>query len=121
MPRYVILLHETPVDYERGTHFDLMLESGEGLLTWSLDQLPSAGTMAIAERLADHRLTYLDYEGPLSGDRGNVRRVDGGEMEWIEQHPIRFEAVVKGGKLLGRLVIEQDAENRQRWRVTLSD
>jgi hypothetical protein len=28
---------------------------------------------------------------------------------------------VKGGKLLGRLVIEQDAENRQRWRVTLSD
>jgi hypothetical protein len=28
-----------------------------------------------AERIADHRAIYLDYEGPISGGRGGVRRV----------------------------------------------
>lgn len=34
-----------------------------------------------AERLADHRRVYLEYEGPLSGDRGEVRRVASGTFE----------------------------------------
>jgi len=121
MPRFVVLLHETPADYERGTHFDLMLEKEEVLLTWALDRLPTAGSSVEAERLPDHRLMYLDYEGPVSGDRGNVRRVDAGDFTWIEQQPRGYKALVRGQMLAGRLVIEQGAENAHRWRVALSD
>jgi hypothetical protein len=33
------------------------------------------------QRIADHRSLYLDYEGPISGDRGVVRRLDRGTIE----------------------------------------
>ena len=43
MPRFVILLHECPLDFERPTHFDLMLEDGDTLRTWALESEPRAG------------------------------------------------------------------------------
>lgn len=33
------------------------------------------------EEAADHRREYLTYEGPISGDRGHVRRVAAGRIE----------------------------------------
>ncbi|MFO0203155.1 MAG: hypothetical protein ACK528_08500, partial [Alphaproteobacteria bacterium] len=36
-------------------------------------------TPLLIERIANHRLLYLDYEGPVSGDRGHVTRWDWGE------------------------------------------
>jgi hypothetical protein len=74
--RYVVLRHEGVPD----PHFDLMLEDEHGaekLLTWRSPVWPiEVGTPL--ERLADHRNAYLDYEGPLSGDRGFVTRVASG-------------------------------------------
>jgi hypothetical protein len=121
MPRFVLLLHETPAGYARPTHFDLMLENEGVLLTWAMQYLPTTDAAVAAERLLDHRLMYLDYEGAVSGDRGSVQRIEGGEFEWIEVTPMRFQAQVVGEKLRGRLVIEQDAKEPQRWRVALSD
>jgi len=121
MPRFVVLLHETPSGYARPTHFDLMLESGEVLLTWSLAEIPTSGTVVAAEQLPDHRLMYLDYEGPVSNDRGNVRRVDRGELEWLEMTLTRYAARVRGEKIRGQLILEQDGTESQRWRVVLSD
>lgn len=79
MPRYVILKHITPPESERGTHYDLMLEQDGKLLTWAIPEPPRAGLRTSVTKLPDHRLDYLDYEGPISGDRGEVRRVDIGE------------------------------------------
>lgn len=81
MPRYVILQHITPPHAERGTHYDLMLELDGKLLTWAIPEPPRAGLQTAVTKLPDHRLAYLDYEGPISGDRGEVRRVDAGEYE----------------------------------------
>jgi len=120
MPRFVVLLHETPPGYVRPTHYDLMLEQGEVLLTWAVDQLPQAGETRAAERLPDHRPFYLDYEGPVSGNRGTVKCVDRGDFDWVSQTPGRFEARISGEKLRGTLVIEQDSSDAQRWRVSLS-
>ena len=50
-------------------HYDLMLEVGV-LRTWS--EPPVAGVELECRLLADHRLPYLDYEGPISGGRGTV-------------------------------------------------
>jgi hypothetical protein len=38
-------------------------------------------------RLPDHRAFYLDYEGPVSGGRGEVLRVWAGYYEVIHRDP----------------------------------
>jgi len=45
-------------------------------------------------RLPDHRQLYLDYQGPISGDRGSVRRLNRGTVRWITHSPDRIELVV---------------------------
>ena len=58
-----------------GVHWDLMLEAGKSLKTWAIDEPITAGIELPARQLADHRLAYLTYEGPVSGQRGSVRRI----------------------------------------------
>ena len=70
MPRFVLLDHDHPT-----RHWDLMLEVGPVLWTWRLDAIPDRCASCQATRIADHRPIYLDYEGPISRDRGEVRRV----------------------------------------------
>jgi hypothetical protein len=76
MPRYVILTHDHPFP-----HWDFLLEQQPGgmLRAWRLLSEPAAGACCLAEPLPDHRPLYLDYEGPVSGDRGTVARWDWGE------------------------------------------
>jgi hypothetical protein len=77
MPRFVILEHDRPE-----LHWDLMLESGSALRTWRLAAPPQTpGERIAATALPDHRLHYLDYEGPVSGNRGTVKRWDTGHYE----------------------------------------
>ena len=75
MLRYVILAHDHPF-----SHWDFLLERqpGGALRSWRLLEEPVAGSCCPAEALPDHRRLYLDYEGPVSGDRGVVAQVDAG-------------------------------------------
>jgi hypothetical protein len=83
MPRFVLVHHECPPGYIKPSHYDFMLEFSGVLKTWELRKLPNAwcggetaaDEVLLATRLADHRIEYLDYEGPVSGDRGTVSRV----------------------------------------------
>jgi hypothetical protein len=79
MPRFVLLQHDHPF-----LHWDFMLERGAALRTWRLPQPPTAGVVLDATPLGEHRLAYLDYEGPLSGDRGTVSRWDHGTYDAVE-------------------------------------
>lgn len=96
MPRFVVLEHDHP-----HLHWDLMLERGGALWTWRLPRLPEAGTPLDADRLADHRLAYLDYEGPVSGGRGRVVRRERGELTWLACEEGRVEARLEGERLRG--------------------
>lgn len=69
MPRFVILRHDHPQ-----LHWDFMLEDDGALRTWRLLSEPIANIPIRAEPSFLHRLAYLDYEGPVSGDRGSVTR-----------------------------------------------
>ena len=120
MARFVVLLHETPAGYSRKTHFDLMLEVGDSLRTWALDKLPATDETVSAERLPDHRPVYLDYEGQLGGGRGGVSRVDQGDYDSIDETAVRWVVRLQGSKLMGTLVLAQDANDAQRWMVSLS-
>jgi hypothetical protein len=73
--RYVIL-HHTGIPLP---HYDLMfeLQPGARLATWRIAEWP-AESGALVERLPDHRPHYLDYVGPVSGNRGHVARVIAG-------------------------------------------
>src|SRR2546429_2134698 len=70
--RYVVLHHEQIAE----PHFDFMFEyePGSDLITWRLPIWPITQVTRVTE-LGKHRRHYLDYEGPVSGDRGTVRRV----------------------------------------------
>lgn len=73
--RYVVLRHDGIPE----PHFDFLIESalGRELSTWRTESWPPRDG-DVLQRLPDHRHAYLDYEGPLSGDRGQVRRVEAG-------------------------------------------
>lgn len=78
MPRFVVLQHDWPQ-----LHWDLMLENGANLRTWRLAEAPRPGNSIALVRLPPHRSIHLDYEGPVSGNRGTVRRVLSGSY-----HPV---------------------------------
>lgn len=120
MPRFVILRHELPDLADRASHWDLMLEEDEHLVTWSLPSLPCQGQYTWANQLADHRLHYLDYEGPVSGDRGTVKRYDQGMFEWIARTPLIWRVRLCGEQIAGILELTRDAPADQRWRIWFS-
>lgn len=68
-----VIVHHSGVDEP---HFDLMFESSPGsmLTTWRSEQWPIDKPAALV-RIGDHRRDYLDYEGPVSNDRGQVKQV----------------------------------------------
>lgn len=100
MRRFVILEHDWPA-----LHWDLLLEAGDVLRAWRLLAEPAPGAAVPAEANFDHRRLYLDYEGPLSGDRGSVSRWDAGTFEWVEDGVARVVMNLRGGKLAGRVVV----------------
>jgi hypothetical protein len=97
MPRFVILEHDHPY-----LHWDLMLEVGDRLRTWRLAQPPEQDKTISATFLADHRRLYLDYEGPLSGDRGRVVRWDAGSFAWETEERDAIEVILEGRRACGR-------------------
>ena len=115
MPRFVILRHELPPGHDRGSHFDLMLEVGGALRTWSLPELPTADKALQAEALPDHRLEYLDYEGPVSGNRGSVSRVEQGEYEVVTESSGLLTLQLAGKSLRGILELRQIENSVATW------
>ena len=111
MPRFVILRH----DDSRGVHFDLMLEAHGVLKTWALPEPPRPGVEIQCEALGDHRLAYLDYEGPISGDRGSVVRWDRGEYAVGEQSETRWVITLAGQKLAGSATLQGTADHPKGW------
>src|SRR5438876_7099275 len=100
MPRYVVLEHDHPAP-----HWDFMLEAGDVLRTWRLASPPRAGQIISATATFDHRRLYLDFEGPISGNRGSVRRWDGGTFEWEADTAKEVSVCVTGERLHGQIRI----------------
>jgi len=101
--RFTVLRHELPLPSQRECHWDLLLEpsdnspddarrpahstnfdSAAGLLTFEAPLPPDewANNKFGVKRLPAHRPLYLNYDGPISGDRGHVTRVQSGLIQW---------------------------------------
>ena len=118
MSRFVILRHETPVEAENPSHFDFMLEADAVLVTWSLSQPPDNRQPQTARRLSDHRIAYLAYKGPISGDRGSVEQWDRGSYRIEQQTDDRWVVIVDGTSLCGRVELVRLGEESHRWRFS---
>ena len=116
---FVILEHQTPPGYPRGRHWDFMLEHQGVLRTWALSQPPQMGQSVEAEPLADHRLEYLDYEGPVSGGRGTVSRWDHGTYRLLEETPEQLRLELEGQKVRAAATLCRHDEPAQRWTLSL--
>jgi hypothetical protein len=98
MPRFVLLEHDW-----NGVHWDFMLETGELLRSWAIDEAVVPGRDLPARALADHRKIYLEYEGEISGNRGTVRRVDAGTFRVLIWSALHVRVEVKGTQLAGEV------------------
>ncbi len=109
-PRRFAILHHT--DYGR-EHWDLLLETDETLLTWQLGDSPASAKPwpRDATRIADHRKAYLDYEGPVSGNRGSVKTFDRGKLTMISQDEGYLKITITGEVFSGDFVLTQVDES----------
>jgi hypothetical protein len=128
---------ECPSGTPRPSHFDLMLEANGVLRTWAIAGFPSSwGATAVrsgfaaanlpssvsenivAEQLPDHRLAYLDYEGPLNGDRGHVSRFDAGTLTTVSESADEWIVALSGQRIRGQLQLTRIAADSPRWQLT---
>jgi hypothetical protein len=102
VPRFVILEHDHPT-----LHWDLMLEDEDALRTWRLAEIPQLNRETAAIYLARHRLMYLDYEGPVSGNRGTVSRWDAGTFTWKQDDADCLVTDLQGGLVTGVAMLKR--------------
>ncbi len=107
--RFVIHLHITDP-----LHYDLMLERSGSLATYRIDAGDINGFLAglpvRAERIADHRMEYLGYEGPVGRGRGEVRIFDSGEYRDSDFSEMGVSVLLDGKRFSGELVICPERE-----------
>jgi hypothetical protein len=118
MPRYVILYHQQSSAEADLTHWDLMLETAGALRTWQIHQYPVPNQQLAATPLPDHRLDYLQYEGPVTGNRGQVSQWDGGNYEGtVPTKRELFSVRLKGGAFCGTLTLQPHPKHQGSWQV----
>jgi len=93
--RYAVLRHEDIPE----PHYDLLIEISRQapLLTFRCDDWPP---VAPPLRQGDHRRIYLTYEGPISDNRGSVRRIAQGTIVILENNPGRLGVQLIPGPML---------------------
>jgi hypothetical protein len=84
-------------------HWDLLLEAGSLLRAWRLAEPLRGGARIAATAMFDHRLLYLDYEGPIAGDRGRVVRCERGTFHAEVQSDEEIVVRLEGERLRGML------------------
>jgi hypothetical protein len=99
LQRFVIHKHTQ----EGQTHWDLMIEQGDCLKTWRLENPPEklAKEKTKTTPIFDHDKKFLTYQGPVNNSKGTVERVDEGvcTIESDDEHnlKINFEGKILSG------------------------
>lgn len=111
--RFVILRHADGV----GEHFDLMIENGERLATWKFPSFPDPAVPAsvLGQRIGEHRRIYLEYEGPISNDRGEVTREDEGNCRIEAATDSLWVFDAEGSRFLGKFELRQSSSESDEW------
>ncbi len=113
--RFVVQEHTTP----DGVHWDLMLEKGEVLTTFRLEQPPEAASTGTvrATKIFDHSLRFLTYEGPVQKGTGKVRIVERGTCEVLAEGEDVITLRLQGATLQGDFMLTRIEGTS--WRLAL--
>lgn len=100
--QFVIHKHITPA----GVHWDWMLEESGILLTWRVNCPPQEmGLEPIrADRIADHDIRFLAYEGAVQQNTGRVEREDRGRLTVLRRTDSQILFRLEGEVLSGCFV-----------------
>ena len=125
MHRSTVLLHTLP---NGESHFDWLIDQPtisceHRLLSWRCELNPSAIDHPAkapllhftGEQLPDHRAIYLEYEGPISGNRGHVQRIAQGDVDTCSQSSKAIEMTIRWEDLLVRYTGERKPETPSQW------
>jgi hypothetical protein len=91
MNLHFVIFHHTGIE---SAHHDLMFETepGSKLTTFRLPMWPIRKQVKV-EKIADHRREYLTYEGPLSNNRGEVKRVASGAFSFASKSDSHYTLI----------------------------
>jgi hypothetical protein len=114
MNRFVIHKHTQGNE----VHWDLMIEAGDILKTWRLENPPEklATQKTRATPIFDHDKKFLTYQGSVNNDKGSVEIVDSGEYKLISENDCCMELIFNGKNLKGSFRLSGTAEN---WRLEM--
>lgn len=117
----VLLLHVLP---DGTSHFDWMIQPAADapLLTFRVATLFDPANPAqiefLAESLPDHRAIYLDYEGPISANRGHVRRLWRTPAQIIAHTPDQLILTLHPPQASPRTLTGHPTPTTQHWHFT---
>src|SRR5262249_44261408 len=113
--RFVVLRHDLP----GADHWDLMFEEEGALVTWrpQVPLAPIGETPFQIEQIGAQRMADLDYEGPVSGNRGRVERHERGEYALLSRGPSEWRVDVRGEQTVGRFRLWQPDRGNTGWRI----
>jgi bifunctional non-homologous end joining protein LigD len=96
--RFVVQRHERE---SQPVHWDLMLETGEVLETFRIDRpIEEWGKEPIkAEKIFDHPLKFLTYEGSVNKGKGKVTIADRGGYKILSKEENGMRVILDGGIL----------------------
>ena len=91
-------------------HYDLRLEIEGVLKSWAVPKEPptKAGVKRLAVEVADHDLSYADFEGEIPEGQygaGTVKIWDRGKYEMVSEHKEKMVFALHGKKMKGEYVL----------------
>ena len=89
-------------------HWDLMFEAGDVLETYRLTASPITSNRIAAERIFDHHIRFLTYEGSVNDGAGSVEMTDSGTYRVIAETGETCRIELLGTTLKCFLVLSRD-------------
>ena len=110
LQRFVIQEHTKPDE----RHWDLMLEHADTLQSYRLDRPPAEilDCTAVAEKIFDHPMKFLTYQGPVNDGKGNVQIADAGTYRVTDSTGSNIKLKLEGKILTGDFILTHIKENQ---------
>lgn len=106
MPEFVIQKH---IHTDNPAHWDMMLQQSDKLLTWRINVPPeNISSIPIeAEKIFDHPIKFLTYQGAVNNGNGNVEIADAGTYKIVEITPDKINISITGKIIKGMMELTQ--------------